>query len=81
MNNEKNYIHTSTKAKKFKYYPKRKIEELLNSYTEIIQLDYSNLLDLGDKKISLDDMHLTIEGNTKLADKLYTDIKIFFENN
>ena len=24
-------------------------------------------------------MHLTIEGNTKLADKLYTDIKIFLK--
>ena len=58
---------------------KKTIKDVLGKYPEIVQLDYNHLIDLTDLKLSLDYMHLTAEGNSILANKLYEDIKKIFE--
>ena len=72
------FIH-QPKLENYNFIQREKINELLSGYPEIIQLDYTNLIDLSDKKISLDYMHLTIEGNTRLANKLFEDIQNLFK--
>jgi hypothetical protein len=47
----------------------------LSKYEEILVLNFRNLIDLQDKNLSMDGMHLTHEGNKIIADEIYNNIK------
>ena len=54
---------------------KLNVDNLLSKYEEILVLNFRNLIDLQDKNLSMDGMHLTHEGNNIIAEEIYKNIK------
>ena len=57
---------------------KKKVDSLLLNYPDVLVLNFRNLIDLEDKKLSLDGMHLTYEGNKIISDEIYKNLKNIF---
>ena len=57
---------------------KKKVDSLLLNYPDVLVLNFRNLIDLEDKKLSLDGMHLTYEGNKIISDEIYENLKNIF---
>lgn len=68
------FIH-QPKLKNYNKIQRYKIKNFLNSFPEVIQLEYTELIDLSDLNISKDYMHLTFKGNNMLAEKIFEDLK------
>lgn len=68
------FIH-QPKLKNHDKIQKREINNFLKSFPEVIQLKYTELIDLSDLTISRDYMHLTPKGNHILAKKIFEDLK------
>tara|TARA_B100000963_G_scaffold361331_1_gene396204 strand:- start:328 stop:1377 length:1050 start_codon:yes stop_codon:yes gene_type:complete len=57
---------------------KKKVESLLLNYPDVLVLNFRNLIDLEDKKLSTDGMHLTYDGNKIISDEIYKNLKNIF---
>ena len=60
---------------------KIKVDKLILNHQNIKVLNFRELIDLQNKKLSSDGMHLTFKGNKIIADEIFKKLKDKFKNN